>query len=210
MIIQGQVGALATSASLPAGQQAIMRQGNMGELITSPLHGRYYETTYRRASFSSTATAAGTTVAGNVVGVTGTVVLSNPVNSPVNLAVTKVFAGLAAAGAAGLMALSTGYNSATNVTHTTPLTVKNNYIGVGSAGFGLVDAAATLPTAPTYYHMFGGIGTVAATAFGLQQAFYVDLEGSLILPPGGYTLITTSAIQTTAVIGSIQWEEIPL
>ena len=210
MIIQGQVGALATSSSLPSGQQSIIRQGNMGEVIVSELHGRYYETTYRRALFSATTTVAGTTVAGVPAAVTGTVVLSNPVNSPVNLVVNKVFAGLAAVGAAGFFGLATGYNSGTNVTHTTALTVKNNYVGVGSAGYGLADTAATMPTAPTYSHMIGGIGTLAATAFGLQPSYTLDLEGSLILPPGGYALIVTSAIQTSAVIGSIQWEETPL
>lgn len=210
MIIQGQIGSLATTASLPAGQQAVMRQGNMGDLIVSELHGRYYETAYRRALFSAAATAAGTTVAGNATGVTGTVVVSNPINSPVNLVLNKVTAGLAAVGAAGFVALSTGYNSGTNVTHTTPLTVKNNYIGAGAAGYGLADAAATLPTAPAYALMIGGIGTLAATGFGLQPVFSVDLEGSIILPPGGYALVTTSAIQTSALIASIQWEEVPL
>jgi hypothetical protein len=210
MIIQGQIGALATTSSLPAGQQAVIRQGNMGDMIVSELHGRYYEAAYRRTMFSASSTAAGTTVAGNATGITGSVVVSNPINSPVNVAINKIFAGLAAAGAAGFLALSTGFNSGTNVTHTTPLTVRNNYFGVGAAGYAFADAAATLPTAPTYYHMLGGIGTLAATGFGLQQNFYVDLEGSLILPPGGYALFTTSAIQTTAFIGSIQWEEIPL
>ena len=210
MIIQGQVGALSTTTSLPAGQQAVIRQGNMGDAIVSELHGRYYETTYRRALFSAVSTAAGTTVAGNATVVTGTVVVSNPINSPVNLALNKVMAGLAAAGAAGFVAISTGYNSGTNVTHTTPLTVKNNYIGAGAAGYALADAAATMPTAPVYAHILGGIGTLAATGFGLQQAFYFDLEGSIILPPGGYALVTTSSIQTTALVASIQWEEVPL
>jgi len=210
MIIQGQVGALATSASLPAGQQTIARFGNMGDQIVSELHGRYYEAAYRRTLFSSTTTVAGTTVAGNATGITGTIVLSNPVNSPVNLVVNKVMAGLAAVGAAGFFALSTGYNNTTNVTHTTALTVKNNYIGVGATGYGLVDTAATLPTAPTYSHIIGGIGTLAASSIALQPAYTLDLEGSLILPPGAYALITTSAIQTSAVTGSIQWEEVPL
>lgn len=210
MIIQGQVGALATSASLPAGQQAIIRQGNMGDMIVSELHGRYYEGAYRRTLFSATNGAAGTTVAGNATGVTGTVVVSNPINSPVNVVINKVSAGLAAVGAAGFLALSTGYNSGTNVTHTTALTVKNNYIGAGSAGYALADSAATLPTAPTYTHVLGGIGTLAATGFSLMPTFIHDFEGSLILPPGGYALVTTSAIQTSALIASIQWEEVPL
>lgn len=210
MIIQGQVGALATSASLAAGTQTIARFGNMGDQIVSELHGRYYEAAYRRTLFSATQTAVGTTVAGAVAGVTGTVCVSNPINSPVNLVLNKVLAGLVAVGTAGFVALGTGYNSGTNVTHTTPLTVKNNYIGVGAAGYGLADAAATMPTAPTYSHIIGGIGTLAATSFGLQPVFLIDLEGSVILPPGGYAVLLTSAIQTSALLGSIQWEEIPL
>lgn len=210
MIIQGQIGPLASTSSLPVGQQAVIRQGNMGEIIASELHGRYYEAAYRRTLFSATTTAAGTTVAGAVAAVTGTVVVSNPINSPVNLVVNKVMAGLVAVGAAGFIGLGTGYNSGTNVTHTTPLTVKNNYIGVGSSGYGLADTAATMPTAPTYTHILSGIGTLAATGFGVQQVFYYDLEGSVILPPGGYAVLLTSAIQTTTFVGSIQWEEVPL
>lgn len=210
MIIQGQIGALATSSSLPAGQQAVIRQGNMGDAIVSELHGRYYEAAYRRTLFSATQTAVGTTVAGAVAGVTGTVVVSNPINSPVNVVLNKVLVSMTAVGAAGFVALGTGYNSGTNVTHTTGLTIKNNFIGVGSAGYALADAAATMPTAPTYSHIIGGIGTLAATGFGLQPAFSLDLEGSVILPPGGYAAILTSAIQTSALLGSIQWEEVPL
>ena len=119
-------------------------------------------------------------------------------------------AGLAAVGTAGFVALGTGFNSGTNVTHTTPLTIKNNLIGIGTSGVGLADTAATMPTAPTYSHMIGGIGTLAATGFSLQPVFSIDLEGSLILPPGAYAVLLTSSIQTTAFIGSIQWEEIPL
>ena len=51
MIIQGQVGPLATSASLAAGTQPNLRQGNMGDMIVSELHGRYYENAYRRNQF---------------------------------------------------------------------------------------------------------------------------------------------------------------
>ena len=49
MLVQKQVGPLATTASITPGVQVNGRAGNMGEDIVSELHGRYYEGTYRRA-----------------------------------------------------------------------------------------------------------------------------------------------------------------
>ena len=49
MIIQGQVGALSPLAD---GVQAVLRSGKLGELISSHLHGRYYEQNVRGNLFS--------------------------------------------------------------------------------------------------------------------------------------------------------------
>lgn len=210
MIIQGQVGALATAASLPAGQQAIIRQGNMGDVIVSELHGRYYENTYRRAGFmaanptgvTSTAVTSGTTTA------ILSILLSNPVNSPVNLVLNKVGYTISVAPAAVMpMFLGVGYNSGTNVTHTTALTVRNAYVGVGAAGYGLVDSSFTVPTAPNFTHLLGSVFTTLSS----NSPTFVDLEGSIILPPGGYAgIFSTVASGTSGFFGSISWEEVPL
>jgi hypothetical protein len=214
MIIQGQVGALATAASLPSGQQAVVRQGNMGDVIVSELHGRYYETTYRRAGFlastvtgqTATAFTSGTTTA--LVGLT----ISNPVNSPVNLVLNKVGIQFTVAFAAvASIGLAIGYNSGTNVTHTTAATVRNAYVGVGAAGYGLVDTSATVPTAPNTTHIFGAGMTGATTTIPYIGPSLIDLEGSVILPPGGYAAIVTSAASgTSGAFYSIGWEETPL
>ena len=214
MIIQGQIGALATTASLPAGQQVITRLGNMGDLIISELHGRYYETAYRRAQFlastvtgqTTTAFTSGTTTA--IVGLN----LSNPINSPVNLVVNKIGLSFTVAfAAAASVGLALGYNSGTTVTHTTAATVRNAYAGVGAAGYGLVDTSSTVPTAPNTTHILGSGLTGAITTVPYVGPSLVDLEGSIILPPGAYLAVVTSAASgASGFFGSIAWEEVPL
>ena len=65
------------------------RGGKTGELITSPLHGRYYEQTYRGNMFGITGGLT-TTTAGGAATFTGLVV-GNPLGSGYNLAINKVF-----------------------------------------------------------------------------------------------------------------------
>lgn len=212
MITQGQVGALATNTSLPAGQQVVTRMGNLGDTIVSELHGRYYETTYRRAMFlaanptavSTTATTSGTTT------VQTGILISNPINSPVNLVVNKVGYSLFAVGAASTFFLGVGYNSTTNITNTTPLTVRNAYVGVGSAGFGIASSSWTAPTAMNFAIPLGSVGSVATTSWAEGPANVFDIEGSIILPPGAYAAILTNVAQTSNFFGSIAWEEVPL
>lgn len=211
MIIQGQIGALATAASLPAGQQAVARQGNMGDLIVSELHGRYYESAYRRTGFVAanptavtlSAYVSGTTTAGII-----SIAVSNPINSPVNLVLNKIGYTVSVAPAAAMpMFLAVGYNSGTNVTHTSTLTPRNLYVGVGASGYGLADTTFTVPTAMNFTH---ALGVVFSTLTSNGPTF-IDLEGSVILPPGGYAAITsTVAAGTSGFQGSIGWEEVPL
>src|SRR6266571_5303054 len=89
MLIQPQVGPLATTASLAAGQQPAARAGNMGDLIVSELHGRYYEGTYRRSMFNAANQTGVVTTAALATTFTG-LCLSNPINSTVNLVLEKI------------------------------------------------------------------------------------------------------------------------
>jgi len=206
MLVQGQVGPVASTQSLSPGIQAPARAGNMGDLIVSELHGRYYEAAYRRALFNAANQAAQATSVALATAYTG-LVLSNPIGSPVNLVLNKVGIALTAAPAAiaaiGLMA---GYNSGANVTHTTPGTPRNKFFGAGAAGSGLVDTAATLPTAPVLVEPLMG-GFTAAALPGVGPAL-VDVEGGLILPPGAYAAIYS----LTSITGlfSFDWEEVPV
>lgn len=210
MLIQGQVAPIASTASIAPGTQAPLRQGNLGEVIVNELHGRYYESAYRRAIFSAANQAAVATVALGTTTYTG-LSLSNPVGSTVNLVLLKAsWANSVAVPTAGFVALETGYNAGSNVTHTTPATVYNHYIGVGSAGVGLADVSSTLPTAPVARMFLAQTGTVATTAYGCGPASFVDLEGSIILPPGAYVAFYTFATNTAAWWFSFTWEEVPV
>jgi hypothetical protein len=128
--------------------------GNLGDGIVSELHGRYYEQAYRRNLFNAANQAATTTTAALATTYTG-LCLSNPIGSGINIVLTKVgYAFTVAFPAAASIGLMCGYNSSTNVTHTTPGTPRANFFGVGSAGLGLVDTACTMPTAPVVTHLF--------------------------------------------------------
>lgn len=204
-----QTGPQATTSSLSAAQIVTARGGNMGDLITSELHGRYYEATYRGTVFSAGNQAAAATVALGTLANTG-LVLSNPVGSGKNIVLLKLsYVNSVAVPTAGYLALETGFNSGTNVTHTTPATVFSNLIGTGASGVGLVDVSATMPTAPVHRLGLAQCGTVAVTAYGVTTPNVVDLEGSIILPPGGYAAFYTFATNTAAWFFTFSWEEVP-
>lgn len=211
MIIQGQVGPITSTTSIAAGTQAVVRQGQLGDVVVSELHGRYYEQGYRRNLFSaanptgvtSTAVTSGTTT--NITGI----ILANPVGSTVNLVVLKAGYAVSVAPAAAMpIFLAVGYNSSTNLSGVTSLTVRNNFVGVGAAGQGLVYSASTsIPTAPNFVT---ALGTVFSTLTS-NGPTVVDMEGSIVIPPGGYALITsTVASGASGFFGSFMWEEVPV
>lgn len=210
MLVQGQVAPIAATASIAPGTQAPMRQGNLGEQVVQQLHGKYYESTYRRAVYNASIVGQVTTV-GAALTYTG-LVLCNPVGSTVNLVVLKAgYAFLVAFPAAATVGLMTGYNAGTNVTHTTPAVVKSNFIGVGGSGVGLCDSSATLPTAPILNTVLATGLTGAITTVPSLAVTNVDLDGSIILPPGAYCAFYTSTVSGAASGSfSLTWEEVPV
>lgn len=203
MLSQGQVGPISSTAD---GVQVALRAGKQGDQIVSELHGRYYESAYRRAQFLAANQAAQATSAALATTYTG-LCISNPVGSSINVVLEKVGITLAAAPAAiAPIGLMVGYNASTNVTHTAAVTPRNSFVGVGAAPVALVDSSATLPTAPTVAVALMG-GFTAAALPGTGPAL-VDLEGAIILPPGAYAAIYT--LTATSGIFSFQWEETPV
>lgn len=203
--VQSQVGPQA----LQNGATVTERLDRVAAKVVTDAHGRYREATYQKSMYSGSITGQTTTV-GLATTYTG-LCLSNPVGSNVVLSVNKVgfgftvvWAGVAAVG------LMTGYNSSTNVTHTTPVTPRNRYFTGAGGGVGLLDSSATLPTAPTLDQVFAAATTATAAVPPLVQGFY-DLEGSLELPPGAYAAFYTSvASGTNSGSLSMQWEEIAI
>jgi hypothetical protein len=216
MITQGQVGALSTSSSLPAGQQSITRLGNMGDAIMSELHGRYYEATYRKSMFTGATqtTIATATSAGLTISVTGLPVLYNPIGNTYNVVLTKVGYSflLAQPSAASIIGIATGFNATTAVSGTlTSVSPKNRFLnGPAPTALMYFSSAITLPTTPTLDIVLGYVGTGAITT-NTNVPSNFDLEGSLILPPGGYAqLYTSAASAASSLLCSFQWEEVPV
>lgn len=204
MYLNGTVG----PQTLADGACAAIRLGRAGQVITQQLHGRYYEAASRGAIFSVASQAVATTTVGLALTYTG-LVLSNPVASPVNLALLKVSVNQSVIQSAQIeaYALAFGFNAATNVTHTTPAVPQPALIGSGASANAKADTSATLPTAPLYGLFVQNTATATANGPGAV----VDLEGSVILAPGAYAAWVTPAQASVAGLWfSFQWEEILL
>ena len=206
MLIQGVPGQVPTQSMQPSQAGVNLRLGNMGDLIASELHGRYYEAAYRNSMFCASNQAAVTTTAGFATTYTG-FCLTNPIGSSVNLVMNKVsYANVAAASTAALVGLMKGFNAVTQVIQTTPLTVygtnKPTLVGAGLAA-----SAVTLPTAPVLVPPF--IGWYTATLSNNQPTI-IDLEGSQIIPPGGYFAFYTGSAETSGFLFGMDWEEVPV
>lgn len=173
-------------------------------------HPRYFEPTSRRTMFNASITGQVTSV-GLTTTYTG-LCLSNPVNSGFNLVVNKVGIAFIVAFAAGAaVGLMTGYHAATDVVHTTPAVPKNNYIGSTATGVGKVDSAATLSATPIVNTILAAGLTGAITTIPQILPSLVDLDGSIILAPGGFVAIYTSTASGTAGGAfSFTWEEVPV
>lgn len=95
-----------------------------------------------------------------------------------------------------------------NVTTASLATIFNRKAG-GRASIAVANAGQTI-TAMTAFIVFAGSGSGAMTVPGLMPIVGLDLEGSLIIPPGYAFASYTSRVSTTALMFCFAWEEIPI
>lgn len=180
------------------------RGGKQGDAIVSELHGRYYEQTYRGNMFSVQTQGAGvTTTAALATTFTG-LAIGNPSTSGVNLVLNKFACAQVAVGAAGSVGIMGGTGAIT-----ASLTPQSRVIGGGQVSKATATAGQTIST-PVLIAVFGTLGSLATTGYGLQPAIVVDLEGSIIVPPGSFVASYTTAATTTALQFGFAWEEVPI
>lgn len=208
MQINGIVGPQVGISSFSNGSSPALRLGNMGETITSDLHGRYYEGTYRGGRFGGANQAAVAVTAAFTLIYTG-LVLYNPMGSPVNACLEKV--GLThsvAWPAASSIGLMIG-QSTTALTPTTPLAPKSKKVGSGVAPVCSLLSAATLPVTPTLDTLLASVGSLATTGFETTTGVF-DIGGEIILTPGSFVGIYSTVGLTAAGLFSMTWEEVPV
>jgi hypothetical protein len=206
-----------------------MRQGQLGEVIVSELHGLYYEQTYRGYLFSTGQTAPAALTSTNQIGTltascTPILGLWNPINNTNNVVLLKanlqVMANNLTSGAApGAFVWAVSVNNSGITTGGAPWNRKSltqqgsqvkTFTGT-TALTGLTNNLVVMETAD-----FNTMGAVTYTTLGsttLQPSVGgIQLfEGGLIVPPGGViALLNTTTATAFSVAGKLLWEEVPL
>ena len=92
---------------------------------------------------------------------------------------------------------------------TTNTTIRGNFIGQ-PAGQAIAGSSATLPVTPSLLTSLFTLGTQALTSSTIITPSFFDLEGTIVLPPGAFIATYTSAINTSNLIASFQYEEVPV
>lgn len=223
MLIQGTTGPV----NFGDGVNPPLRQGRQGDVQVSELHGRYYEQNYRNNLFFTGHTAL-TALSANTITLTATTTpilgLYNPSSSTVNAVVLQAHLNMVSsnltsgAGPGALVwAVSTG-NGAIS-TGLTPYNAKT-LIAAGSQvrGFAggtaltgltnnlVVAAGSQLPSPSGLTYT-----TLASTALLPSYSGREDLDGSIIVPPGGVlALLNTTSSTVFSAVGRLTWEEVPV
>lgn len=235
MLIQGQVGPTSTQ-SVGAGSTPPVRQGQLGDVIVSELHGRFYEQAYRGNFFrvGTTAPVQGTANHGTTNGLSATLATAaagtpmlgvwNPLTSSVNLVLTQAtlatmiqtvttpapFGALVWAVSLGNGAITTGLTPWNSKTLTQAGSQARGFAG-GTALTGLTNILTAIEASDFASGGTVTYGTVANTA---TMPYYVatqNFDGQIIVPPGAvFGLYNTGATTTMNFTGRLLWEEVPL
>src|SRR5271157_510346 len=89
MLVQTQTGPIYVAGSISPVAPVPVRTGNLGDLVESDVHGRYYETSYRKNLFYSASTGINNSPGNASTGYSG-LCLSNAPGNPVNIVLQKV------------------------------------------------------------------------------------------------------------------------
>jgi hypothetical protein len=226
-LAQGTVGPIyANDGSLPA---AGFRQGRLGDLIVSELHGRFYEQVYRSNTFStgSGVTALSANTITLVAATTPIVGVWNPPASTVNLVLLQCSVGVHAntlttpqppgpfvwASSVGNTAITTGNLPFNRKTMTSGGSQAKAFPFVALTGLTnnlVIFEGADLPDMGLF--VAGTITAQTNTSNATVGAFGVqNFDGSLIVPPGGVlALLNTTSTTTYSVVSRLLWEEVLL
>jgi len=212
MLIQGQVGA-PQAQSIPAGTTPPIRQGQLGDVIVSEVHGRYYETNYRGALFSTfiNALTVASTHASPIAAGTGTAIIGiyNPAGSGKNVSIVRVQQATTSGTPGGPLLWNTIPNPQ-NITASFAAAYSNfNLAQQGSVTRIFNNTALTASTAGVAFRTAGGAAAVAAT--GVILTYSEEYAGDLLVTPGSMIGLAATAAGTSHVISCfVEWEEIPI
>lgn len=197
-----------TIAKLASGAWTGLFAGAQKDLAVSAMHGSKYNQSVNGNLFAGANQAGVTTSVALATTYLGCC-LSNPAGSFKNLVLRRVGVTFNVVFAAfNSIGLISGYAAGGIIAHTTPLTVQNSKIGASAAAaVGKLDAACTLVGTPAWYQWL--TSTPTATSSPARTVF--EMEGGIVIPPGGYIAIgTLTASPASSFLGSMEWEEVPV
>lgn len=182
----------------------------------NPGDGQYYPISIRGDLFNGGNQAVVTTAlsAGLGLTVTGGLTLVNPLNSPMNLVIQSASATFVSApAAAGAIGVAVGYSAVTAVSGTLT-TVSNQNANPAStntsSGHLYSSPSVVLPAAPVLVKLLGATGTAAETTAPVVPKVEANIQGSIIVPPGGYaTFVSSAAGPASSFMGNFSWVELP-
>lgn len=188
----------------------------MGNLSIGVGGSSYYDLARRQQVFTAyatvTAMAAFSTAAG-----TGGPLLWNNTGSAASKNPQRVLAALLAVGfgistastAAGAVGITGNSGQTAAPTSTTAIDgIGNGYVGGPAAQCNLF-RIGTVTNAGNFFLPVTSVGTGALTVDNLDLQ-WVDLGGSIIVPPGSWAAVAASAVMTAAVMQvGLMWAEVP-
>lgn len=222
--LQGRVG----TYNAADGQFAPFRSGRDGGLVTSDIHGNFYEAVARGNVYTLACGPTTTGIsAGNLIGAAAAAATQfaiwNPAGSGVNFALLEfargVVSGTPAAGAVVHGFLSTGLtDTLPTIANTSAAIPRNALLGATSSSrAGFVSTVAQSGTALTgaaavrAYKVSAFSGTATAQAgVSTLQGSVERINGSIVLAPGSLWLPLEPGAGTSMLLYySLTWEEIP-
>lgn len=178
-------------------------------------NGQYYPIAIRGYLFSGgNQTAVATALSSGVpTTYTGGLVLANPITSTMNLILQRAKAAFVVAQTnAALIGLGVGVSADALAGTLTAITPINGLPGFSNTPSGKLysSASVTLPVAPYLARIIGAVDTGALTTEVDASPLDLDLQGGIVLPPGGFACFLSSATGTaSSFFGSFVWVEAP-
>ena len=187
-----------------------LRLGRLGALVTTELHGRYFEQARYGNVFIAQAIVTAPVIYTTAAG-TGGPLLWNPPTSGVNCALLAASVGVTVVTTVAAALGITGNSGQTSApTSTTAIDGKTNAIIGNTTSRATAFRVGTVANAGNFLLPFAALHTGALTVDNTSVAF-VDLGGLIIVPPGSWASIAASATATTTVATlGLVWEEVTI